>query len=135
LAGPREKISPSMPVLASKKNERLPDLAAELARLKVDLIVVTGEPPASAAKKATTTIPIVMGSANDPVGSGLVVSLAQPGGNVTGNSSLGSELGTKRLEILNDAVPKLSRVGLLRPLGFTISQDMQLKELRLAAVH
>jgi putative ABC transport system substrate-binding protein len=117
-----------------QKNERLPELAAELVRLKVDLIVVTGEPPALAAKKATTTIPIVMASANDPVSAGLVVSLAQPGGNVTGNSSLGSELGTKRLEILKDAVPKLGRVGLLRPLGVTISQDMQLKELRLAAV-
>ena len=117
-----------------QKNERLPELAAELVRLKVDLIVVTGEPPALAAKKATTTIPIVMASANDPVSAGLVVSLAQPGGNVTGNSSLGSELGTKRLEILKDAVPKLGRVGLLRPLGFTISQDQQLKELRLAAV-
>jgi putative ABC transport system substrate-binding protein len=100
-----------------QKNERLPELAGELVRLKVDLIVVTGEPPALAAKKATTTIPIVMASANDPVGAGLVVSLARPGGNVTGNSSLGSELGTKRLEILNDAVPKLSRVGLLRPVG------------------
>jgi len=117
-----------------QKNERLPELAGELVRLKVDLIVVTGEPPALAAKKATTTIPIVMASANDPVSAGLVVSLAQPGGNVTGNSSLGSELGTKRLEILKDAVPKLGRVGLLRPLGVTISQDMQLKELRLAAV-
>jgi len=119
---------------AEQKQERLPELAAELVRLKVDLIVVTGEPPALAAKKATTTIPIVMASANDPVSAGLVVSLAQPGGNVTGNSSLGSELGTKRLEILKDAVPKLGRVGLLRPLGVTISQDMQLKELRLAAV-
>jgi len=117
-----------------QKNERLPELAGELVRLKVDLIVVTGEPPALAAKKATTTIPIVMASANDPVGAGLVVSLARPGGNVTGNSSLGSELGTKRLEILNDAVPKLGRVGLLRPLGFTISQDRQVKALRLAAV-
>jgi len=117
-----------------QKNERLPELAAELVRLKVDLIVVTGEPPALAAKKATTTIPIVMASADDPVASGLVMSFARPGGNVTGNSSLGSELGTKRLEILKDAVPKLGRVGLLRPLGVTISQDMQLKELRLAAV-
>jgi putative ABC transport system substrate-binding protein len=117
-----------------QKNERLPELAAELVQLKVDLIVVTGDPPALAAKKATTTIPIVMASADDPVASGLVMSFARPGGNVTGNSSLGSELGTKRLEILNDTVPKLGRVGLLRPLGFTISQDRQVKALRLAAV-
>jgi putative ABC transport system substrate-binding protein len=117
-----------------QKNERLPELAAELVRLKVDLIVVTGVPPALAAKKATTTIPIVMANTGNPVDAGLVVSLARPGGNVTGNSSLEDELGTKRLEILNDAVPKLGRVGLLRPLGFTISQDQQLKELTLAAV-
>ena len=116
-----------------QKNERLPELAAELVRLKVDLIVVTGGPPALAAKKATTTIPIVMASINDPVGAGLVASLARPGGNVTGNSSLSDELGTKRLEILKDAVPKLGRVGLLWPPGPSITQDLQLKELRLAA--
>ncbi len=95
-----------------QKNERLPELAAELVRLKVDLIVVTGGPPALAAKKATTTVPIVIASTNDPVGAGLVASLARPGGNVTGNASLADELGTKRLEILKEAVPKLSRVGL-----------------------
>jgi ABC-type uncharacterized transport system substrate-binding protein len=117
-----------------QKNERLPELAAELVRLKVDLIVVTGGPPALAAKKTTTSIPIVMASINDPVGAGLVVSLARPGGNVTGNSSLSDELGTKRLEILKDAVPKLGRVGLLWPPGPSITQDLQLKELRLAAV-
>ena len=73
--------------------------------------------PALAAKKATTTIPIVMTNAGDPVGAGLVASLARPGGNVTGLSSLASELNTKRLEILKDAVPKLARVGLLRSVG------------------
>ena len=99
---------------AEQKNERLPELAADLVRLKVDLIVVTGVTPALAAKRATTTIPIVMTSAGDPVGAGLVASLARPGGNVTGLSSLGVELNTKRLEILKDAVPKLARVGLLR---------------------
>ena len=99
---------------AEQKPERLPELAADLVRLKVDLIVATGEPPALAAKKATTTIPIVMASAADPVGAGLVASLARPGGNVTGFSSLATELNTKRLEILKDAVPKLARVGLLR---------------------
>ena len=102
---------------AEQKNERLPELAADLVRLKVDLIVVTGTIPALAAKRATTTIPIVMTNAGDPVGAGLVASLARPGGNVTGLSSLAPELNTKRLEILKDAVPKLARVGLLRPPG------------------
>ena len=73
---------------AEQKNERLPELAADLVRLKVDLIVVTGGQPALAAKKATTTIPIVMTNVGDPVGAGLVASLARPGGNVTGLSSL-----------------------------------------------
>ena len=116
---------------AEGKNDRLPELAADLVRLKVDLIVVTSPPPALAAKSATTTIPIVMTNASDPVGSGLIASLARPGGNVTGNSSLGTELITKRLEILKDAVPKLARVGLLRPAG---GSDLQLTELRPAAL-
>jgi putative ABC transport system substrate-binding protein len=113
-----------------QKNERLPELAADLVRLKVDLIVVSRNPPALAAKSATTTIPIVMASAADPVGAGLVASLARPGGNVTGFASLAFELNTKRLEILKDAVPKLARVGLLKPAG---GSDRQLKELRPAA--
>ena len=75
-----------------------------------------------------------MASAADPVGAGLVASLARPGGNVTGLSSLAPELNTKRLEILKDAVPKLARVGLLRPPGASIGQDLQLKELRPAAL-
>ena len=98
---------------AEGKRERLPELAADLVRIKVDLIVVTGVQSALAVKKATTTIPIVFASAPDPVGLGLVASLARPGGNVTGLSSLNPELNTKRLEILKDAVPKLARVGLL----------------------
>ena len=120
---------------AEQKPERLPELAADLVRLKVDLIVVSGTPPALAAKKATTTIPIVMANAADPVGAGLVASLARPGGNVTGLSGLATELNTKRLEILKDAVPKLARVGLLRrgP-GGSIGADLQLKELRPAAL-
>src|SRR5678815_1916409 len=73
---------------AEQKRERLPELAADLVRLKVDLIVVAATPPALAAKKATTTIPIVMASAGDPVATGLVASLARPGGNVTGFSNL-----------------------------------------------
>ena len=119
---------------AEQKTERLPELAADLVRLKVDLIVVTAAPSALAAKKATTTIPIVMANSADPVGEGLVASLARPGGNVTGLSSLAPELNTKRLEILKDAVPKLARVGLLRPPGAAIAIDLQLKELRPAAL-
>jgi ABC-type uncharacterized transport system substrate-binding protein len=99
---------------AEQKNERLPELAADLVRLKVDLIVVSSAPPALAAKKATTTIPIVMANVGDPVGGGLVASLARPGANVTGLASLSPELNTKRLEILKDVVPKLARIGLLR---------------------
>ena len=119
---------------AEQKSERLPELAAELVRLKVDLIVVSGVSAALAAKKATTTIPIVMTNSTDPVAAGLVASLARPGGNVTGFSPFAVELNTKRLEILKDAVPKLRRVGLLRPVGTGINTDLQLKELRPAAV-
>jgi putative ABC transport system substrate-binding protein len=115
----------------SKGAERLKELAVELVRLKVDLIVASSPTSASAAKKATTTIPIVMVTVGDPVGFGLVASLARPEGNVTGNSSLVPELNSKRLEILKDAVPKLARVGFLRPAG---ASDLQLKELRPAAV-
>jgi hypothetical protein len=97
-----------------QRTERLPELAADLVRLKVDLILVRSTGPALAAKSATTTIPIVMASGGDPVGAGLVASLARPGGNVTGFSGLSPELITKRLEILKDAVPKLARVGLLQ---------------------
>jgi ABC-type uncharacterized transport system substrate-binding protein len=119
---------------AEQKNERVPELAADLVRLKVDLIVVSGTAPALAAKRATTTIPIVMTNPGDPVGAGLVASLGRPGGNVTGLSSLSTQLNTKRLEILKDTVPKLARVGLLRLPGASIGRDLQLKELRPAAL-
>jgi putative ABC transport system substrate-binding protein len=119
---------------AEQKLERLPELAADLVRLKVDLIVVVATPAALAAKKATTTIPIVMASGGDPVGAGLVASLARPGGNVTGLSGLGTELNTKRLEVLKDAVPRLARVGLLWAAGARTISDLQLKELRPAAL-
>ena len=110
--------------MAGQKPERLPELAADLVRLKVDLIVGASTNSALAAKKATTTIPIVMVNVGDPVGAGLVASLARPGGNVTGLASLSPELNTKRLEILKDAVPKLARVGLLRlPGGTGIGQN------------
>jgi putative tryptophan/tyrosine transport system substrate-binding protein len=119
---------------AEGQPDRLNELAAELVRLKVDLIVVTGTPSALAAKKATTTIPIVMATSADPVGAGLVASLAQPGGNLTGLSALSTDLNTKRLEILKEAVPKLVRVGLLRLQRAGIAQDLQLEEIRSAAV-
>jgi putative tryptophan/tyrosine transport system substrate-binding protein len=118
---------------AEQKNERQPELAADLIRLKVDLIVISGITAALAAKGATTTIPIVMTRAGDPVALGLVASLARPGGNVTGLSSLSFDLITKRLEVLKDAVPKLARVGLLRTPQDSAAGNLQLKELRAAA--
>ena len=100
---------------AEGKRDRLPELAAELVRLKVDIIVVAGgTAPIRAAKNATKTIPIVMvGAWIDPVEAGLVESLARPGGNVTGITNLSRELGGKRLELLKEAVPKLARVAVL----------------------
>jgi putative tryptophan/tyrosine transport system substrate-binding protein len=118
---------------AEGNTDRLPELAAELVRSKVDLIVVSGRAPGLAAKKATNTIPIVMMSFPNPVAAGMVASLARPGGNVTGLSSLTTELNSKRLEILKDAVPKLSRVGVLRQAGSPESTDLPLNELRAAA--
>jgi putative tryptophan/tyrosine transport system substrate-binding protein len=113
----------------NKGPERQRELAAELVRLKVDLIVTSGGPTPLAAKKATSTIPIVMTTSTDPVGEGLVASLARPGGNLTGLSALAAELNTKRLEILKDAVPKLARVGILRT-----PTSVQWKEIRPAAL-
>ena len=120
---------------AEGKFDRLPDLAADLVRLKVDLIMVSGGQPALAAKSATTTIPIVMANAGDPVAFGLVASLGRPGGNVTGLSSLVPELNSKRLEILYDAIPKLVRVGFLRPSGGGgPAGEATMKEIRPAAL-
>jgi putative tryptophan/tyrosine transport system substrate-binding protein len=100
---------------AEGKRDRLPELAAELVRLKVDIILVTGGAPTiRAAMNATKTIPIVMvGEGPDPVEAGFIESLARPGGNVTGVTNLGSELGGKRLELLKEAVPKVARVAVL----------------------
>ena len=99
---------------AEGKQDRYPELAAELVRLKVDIIVVAGVPPIRAVKNATRTIPIVMsGLAADPVEAGFVESLARPGGNITGLTTLSRELGGKRLELLKEAVPKLARVAVL----------------------
>jgi putative ABC transport system substrate-binding protein len=98
---------------AEDRLDRLPRLAAELVSLKVDVIMAAGTLAPLAAKRATSTIPIVMMSAGDPVGSGLVVSLAQPGGNVTGMSLMAPDLGGKRLELLKELLPGISRVAVL----------------------
>jgi len=104
---------------ADGKLERLPRLATELARLKVDLIVAGATPAARAAQQATTTIPIVASAMGDPVGDGLVASLARPGGNITGTTFLGPQLVPKRLELLKGALPKVTRVAaLLHPGAF-----------------
>ena len=91
--------------------ERGPALAAELVSLKVNVIVTDGSGSTRAAKKATSTIPIVMAQDSDPIGNGFVVSLAQPGGNITGLSRIGPELSGKRMELLKEIVPKLSRMA------------------------
>jgi putative ABC transport system substrate-binding protein len=90
--------------------ERLRELAAELARLKVDVLVVSGAPAAHAAKKATSIIPIVMTAVADPVGMGLVADLARPRGNITGLSDFNTGVVAKRLELLREVVPSVSRV-------------------------
>jgi putative tryptophan/tyrosine transport system substrate-binding protein len=95
-------------------NEHLPDLASELVRLNVDLIVLRGTPQALAAKKATGTIPIVMANVADPVGAGIVASLANPGGNITGSSSFVTELEGKRVELLKEMVPGVKRLATIR---------------------
>jgi putative ABC transport system substrate-binding protein len=98
---------------AEGKIDRLPALAVELVRLKVDIIVTTGAAPTRAAKEATKTIPIVMAQDIDPVGSGFVASLARPDGNITGLSSLSVDISGKRLELLKETVPGLSRLAVL----------------------
>ncbi len=98
---------------AEGRTDRLHALAAELVRLNVDVILTRSWPAAVAAKQATTTIPIVITGAGDPVGTGLVASLAHPGGNITGLGDLATELSAKRLQLLKEAVPKLSRVAVL----------------------
>ena len=98
---------------ADGKMERFPELATELVRLNLDLIVAGNTPAARAVREATTTIPIVVPNMGDPVGDGLVASLARPGGNITGMTFLGPELATKRLELLKQALPTISRVAAL----------------------
>ena len=111
---------------ADGKADRLPTLAAELVRRKVDIIVTGGSAPTRAAKEATSTIPIVMANDNDPVGSGVVSSLARPGGNITGLSNFAPELSGKRLEILREVVPKLSRVAVLgTSTGRSVARELE----------
>ena len=117
---------------AEGKLDRLPALAAELVRLKVDIIVTGGPTATRAAKEATTTIPIVMTQDSDPVGNGFVASLARPGGNITGLSTLAPELSGKRLELLKEIVPKLSRVAVLGT-STNPGNAQALKEMELAA--
>src|SRR5262245_53215175 len=117
---------------ADGKLDRLNELAADLVRLKVDVIVTTGPAPTRAAKAATTTIPIVMTQDPDPVGNGFVASLARPGGNITGLSRLSPEISGKQLELLKETIPKLSRVAVLW-VSTIPGQALSLREIGLAA--
>ena len=119
---------PSADGNADRSRER----AAELVRLKTDVIITAGANSTLAAKAATTTIPIVMAQDPDPVGNGFVASLAQPGGNITGLSRLAPEISGKQLELLKETVPKLSRVGVLGDAALP-GQAQILKEVQLAA--
>src|SRR5436190_12207057 len=102
---------------AEGRNERYAEAAAEFVRLKVDVIVTVATPATLAAKQATTVIPIVFGAASDPIGTGLVQSLARPGGNVTGLSNQISDTGGKKLELLREIVPSLRRLAILANVG------------------
>lgn len=112
--------------------ERLPALAAELLRLKVEVIVTTGPTTTRPAKEATSTIPLVMGFDSDPVGSGFVASLAHPGGNITGLSALSPEISGKQLQLLKEIVPRLFHAAILGN-STTPGNTQLLKETRLAA--
>jgi putative ABC transport system substrate-binding protein len=117
---------------AGDNSDRLRDAVAELVQLKVDVIVTLSTPPAKAAKAGTSTIPIVIIDPGDPVGIGLVDSLARPGGNITGLSSVAPDLAAKRLELLKEAFPKSPRVALLFNAAIPPA-EVGLKEMRLAA--
>jgi ABC-type uncharacterized transport system substrate-binding protein len=118
---------------AELKPDRLPALAAEIVRLKVDVIVTGASGMTRAVKEATNTIPIVMAQDTDPVANGFVASLARPGGNITGLSNLAPELSGKRLELLKEIVPKLSRVAVLGTSASNPGNVQQLKEIEVAA--
>lgn len=117
---------------ADWKPERLPELAAALAKLNVDLIVAYGDPAILAARRATSTIPIVMLGSSDPVGAGFVASLGRPGGNVTGVTDAAAEIAGKQLELLREVNPRISRVTVLLPPPLSGSEQV-LKQTRAAA--
>jgi putative ABC transport system substrate-binding protein len=116
---------------AEGKLDRLPLLAAELVQMKVDLIVGTGIPTIRAAQQATKTIPIVMTNVPDPIAYGFVASLAKPGGNITGLTQVAEELSGKRLELLKESFPKVSRVGVF--VNTVMPVDQRLASLQRAA--
>jgi putative tryptophan/tyrosine transport system substrate-binding protein len=122
---------------AEGKPDRYTKLVSELLRLKVDVIVANGSAPTAAAKKATSTIPIVMTSSTDPERTGLIASLAQPGGNVTGVTEISGELAGKLLELLKEVVPRLTRVGIVLPVSQTgelaAATKLFVKEIELPA--
>ena len=118
---------------ADGKFDQLPDMASELVRLKVDVVVAVVTQASLAAKKATGTIPVVMIGVSDPVGSGLVVSLARPGANITGTSSMTAELVGKQLELIKETLPKVSRVAALWNPANPIFQAIQRRETEAAA--
>ena len=118
---------------AEGKLERVPELAEELVRLKVDILVVSGIATAEPARQVTTTIPIVVAGAGNPIGSGLVASLARPGGNVTGLYQFSPELLGKRLELLNEITPKVSRFAFLNGTDAPAAKSMFFKEGQVVA--
>ncbi len=118
---------------ADGKFEQLPDLALELVRLKVDVVVAVVTQASLAVKKATGTIPVVMIGVSDPVGSGLVVGLARPGANITGTSSMTAEIVGKQLELIKETIPKISRVGGLWNPANPVFQAIQRREAEAAA--
>ena len=109
---------------AEGREERFAEIAAEFVRLKVDVIVTSGTPQVLAAKQATSVIPIVFASSGDPVGGGLVASLARPGGNVTGLATLVPDLAGKRLELLREVVPGLGRLAVLKPIPIILKHSL-----------
>jgi putative tryptophan/tyrosine transport system substrate-binding protein len=118
---------------AEGKLDRLSELAIELVALKVDLILVGSTSPALAAKKATSTIPIVMAVSTDPVEAGLIASLARPGGNVTGNAGFNDDLAEKRLKILKEVLPKSTRIGVIIGAAGARGVEFQVKVMKEAA--
>jgi putative tryptophan/tyrosine transport system substrate-binding protein len=114
------------------RSERFATIIAELVRLNVDVIVTQGEVMTRPVQQATRTIPIVMATSGDPVGAGLIASLARPGGNVTGLSSVSADISGKRLQLLKEAVPKISRVAMFYN-STIVSSLLEMKEAQVAA--